>query len=259
MRLSGRLLRWPIILAVSIALISLIPPARGLVLEAVSPVVLLLRQKGEGIIDGVKTLTLLGSLPKENGALRAKVTELSALEIQNNELRHENNLLRQELHLLSSDASKSLIAAQVVSRSVSVSQQSILVDKGTNDGFKEGMAVISQGYLVGRVVETTNTTSRIMLITSAESLLPIVLQDSRSVGLLKGGTEGLIVDEIPRDVTIKPEEAIVTSPVGDVIKSGIPVGKIQTLVSGKSDVFQSARVASPIDFSRLEVVFGVKP
>ncbi len=139
-----------------------------------------------------------------------------------------------------------------------MSQQSLVINKGTNDGFAKGMAVVAQGFLVGRVEEALTHTSRVLLLTSSESLLPVVLQNSRSVGVLRGGASGLAIEEITRDVSISIDEAVVTSNIGDVIKSGIPVGKVTSVVAGKSDVFQSANVNSPIDLSRLEVVFGVK-
>ncbi len=158
----------------------------------------------------------------------------------------------------SPNRSQTLIAAQVISRSSSVSQQSIIVDKGTENGFFEGMAVVAQGYLVGTVEQSFPRTSRIRLLTSVDSLIPVVLQNSRSIGLLKGGAEGLIIDEIPRDVTIQAGEAVVTSHIGDVVKSGIPIGKVAAVLTGKSDVFQTARLNPSIDLSRLEVVFGVR-
>lgn len=235
----------------------LIPPVKNSLLVATSPVVRFTRMKLEGVSAAFSVLTAIPELARENGALRNEVSELSAVAIRNKELEHENNLLRQELSLKPSQNSK-LIAAQVISRTSSVGQESLLVNRGSNDGFFDGMVVISQGYLIGRVTEILPQSSRVTLITSPESLLPVVLQESRSVGLLKGGPEGLLITEVPRDVVMKPDEAIVTSNIGDVVMNGIPIGKVATVLSASSDVFQSARLTSPIDFYRLELVFGMK-
>jgi rod shape-determining protein MreC len=258
MRTYGTLVRRLIIIAIVVYGATLIPFVRDWVRTGLGPVIRVVRQSTEGTLSNFGILFNISTLAHENGQLRVKVNELTALEIANTELKHENDLLREELSLTTSAHSKSLIAAQVISRSSSVSQQTIVINKGHDDGFVSGMPIIAQGYLVGRVDEALSNTSRVMLLSSVDSLLPVVLQNSRSVGLLKGGAGGLLLDEIPRDVTIDDNEAVVTSNIGDIVKSGIPIGKVAAVISGKSDIFQSARVTSPIDLSRLEIVFGVK-
>lgn len=258
MRLSFRLVRTPLIVVLLVYGLYAVPVARGAVIHALSPVVRIVRLPFEGVINLFETIKAIPRLAKENGKLESQVHEFQSLVITNQELKHENELLRKELSLNTAKDANTKIVAQVISRSASVSIQSITVDKGSSEGFVVGMPVMAQGYLIGRVEEVLSHSSKVKLITSADSLLPVVLQNSRSVGLLKGGAEGLVVDEIPRDVTIDSGEAIVTSNIGDVVKSGVPIGTVSIVLSGKSDVFQSARVVSPIDLSRLEVVFGVK-
>ncbi len=258
MRLAWRSLQWPILAGFIIFGASLVPIVRGFVLFLTAPLVIHVRQATETVLDSSQTIAAIPRLAKENGQLKAKIAELEASQSGQNELRHENDLLRKELSLGSAADAKIKIAAQVISRSSSVSLQTISINKGSAEGFIKGMPVMAQGYLIGRVDEVHDHASKIILVTSADSQLPVVLQNSRSVGLLKGGASGLIVDEIPRDVIISPNEEVVTSQLGDFIKSGIPVGKVAVVLTGKSDVFQSARVSSPIDLSRLEVVFGIK-
>lgn len=235
----------------------LIPQAKDGVRAGLSPFILAARRIGETVSSNLYLVFHIATLSQENGQLRASLNQKEALAITNAELKHENELLRKELSI-ASESHGNLIAAHVITRTSSVSQQSIVVNKGQEDGLTKGMAVIAQGYLVGVVEESLPKTGRITLITSAQTLLPVVLQSSRSLALLKGGISGIVADEIPRDVTVLADEAVVTSNTGNIIKSGIPVGRITVVSSGKSDVFQTARVASPIDFSRLEIVFGVK-
>jgi rod shape-determining protein MreC len=246
-----------IIVAFFLYALSFIPIIQDFVRFSSAPIIRPVRHLGESVRNSIQVIFSIGTLAKDNGRLRAEVNELSSVSIQNAELKHENELLKQELQL-APQTGGSLIAAQVISRSSSVSQQSILINKGSDDGFKDGMAVVVQGYFIGRASEILPRTSRIVLITSAESLLPIVTQKSRSVGLLRGGIQGLMVDEIPRDISVESGEAIVTSNIGDVVPAGLPVGKVETVASATSDVFQTARITSPIDFGRLEIVFGVK-
>lgn len=253
-----RKLKWPFILCLIVYGLLSVPITRDITIHTLSPIITVARRAGDSVVNSGRLIVSIPNLAKENGRLAFRVNELTALEITNAELKHENELLRKELSLTTPQGGNELIAAQVISRTSSVSQQAIVVNKGAEDGFAKGMAVVAQGYYVGKVEEVLPRSSRITLLTSAQSMIPIVLEKSRSIGLLRGGVEGLLVDEIPRDITIEPGEAVVTAPIGDIVKSGIPVGTVSKLLSGKSDVFQSARLVSPIDLSRLEVVFGVK-
>jgi rod shape-determining protein MreC len=252
-----RILRYLLVTALIFYLLSWIPIVRDFIRFSSTPIIRPLRHLSESIRNSVQVVFTISSVAEENGKLRAKVNELSAVSIKNAELSHENELLKRELQL-SPQTNRNLVAAQIISRTASVSQQSVIINKGKDDGFNEGMAVVAQGYLVGRATDVLPRTSRVVLITSAESLLPVVMQKSRSIGLLKGGVEGLFVDEIPRDVIIDAGEAVVTSSIADVVPSGLPVGTVSEVVSESSNVFQTARISTPIDLSRLEIVIGVK-
>lgn len=252
-----RTVRLPLLLAVILSGGVFLPAWRNWVMETTAPLIQVTRRSGERLID---TLLLIGTIPqfaRDNDRLGRRVGELEAALVESHELRHENNLLRQELELAESRAG-TLVAAQVISRATTVGSQAVTINKGTNDGITKGLAMIAQGHLIGVVEEALPDTSRVTLITSPDSLLPVVMQNSRTVGLLKGGAEGLLVDELPRDIPFAKGEAVVSANIGDVIPSSIPVGTVSAVLSGKSDVFQSTRVASPIDFNRLEVIFGLK-
>ncbi len=216
-----------------------------------------LRRMTEATARSWRTIRSIPIIAKENGQLQSRVHELEAVAIKNTELQHENDILRKELSL-TANPSTQLVAAQVISRSVSVTQQRLLLNKGTSDGMTNGMGIIAQGFLVGYVDNAMENTAEVVLVTSAEAHVPVVLQNSRSLGLMKGGAFGIVVEEIPRDISITQGESIVTTTTGDIIKGGIPVGTVGAILSTQSDVFQSVRIISPIDFSRLEIVFGVK-
>lgn len=254
---SRKIIRAILAVGLLLYLLSLIPIVRDFMRFSSAPIIRPIRHVSESIKNTVQVVFSISSVAEENGKLRAKVNELSSVAIKNAELTHENELLKRELQL-TPQSNGNLIAAQIVSRTASVSQQSVIINKGRDDGFREGMAIVVQGYLIGRATDVLPRTSRIVLITSVESLLPVVMQKSRSIGLLKGGVEGLFVDEIPRDVSIDTGEAVITSSIADVVPSGLPVGTVSEVVSESSNVFQTARISTPIDLSRLEIVFGVK-
>lgn len=251
-------IRIVVIIAVVVGVGWFVPVVRGALVTLFSPLIMYTRQSSSKIVNNVHLIQSIPVLFEENTRLATVNVELQAKIISQAELEHENRVLRQELQFLDQLPDQSLLAAQVISRTSSVVGQTLIINKGSQDGFNPGMAIVAHGYLVGRVASATPNTSVVELIMSHRSLIPVVLQQSRTVGLLRGGVEGLILEDIPRDVVVSRDEPVVTAAIGEVIKSGIPVGKIVSVGSSQSDVFQSARIESPINFRQLEIVFGLK-
>jgi rod shape-determining protein MreC len=108
------------------------------------------------------------------------------------------------------------------------------------------------------VTEARSDNSEVTLITDYNSLVPVILQDSRGTGLIRGGLGGLVVEDVPLNIAIKPNENLVTSGLGGQIPGGIAVGKAQEVISKSGEIFQKVTIVSPIDFSKLEVLFVVK-
>jgi len=96
------------------------------------------------------------------------------------------------------------------------------------------------------------------LITDYNSLVPVILQDSRATGLLRGGLGGLVIEDIPLNIPIKAGEEVVTSGLGGTMPSGILVGKTNKIVSKEGDIFQKITLETPINIYYLEFVFVVQ-
>jgi len=203
-------------------------------------------------IKNIKFLSLQNSrLEKENVSLQAEIASLK-------EVSHENELLRNELGFLSTQSNFQLIPSQIISKNPSEYLQRFKINKGSKDGVKVENAVISNGYFVGRVTEVTNSTSEIELITDSRSLVPIILQDSRETGLLRGGLKGLVAEDISVNAEIKANETVLTSGLSGSFPAGIPIGTVNSEISSKSEIFKRISINSPIKLSKLEIVFVVK-
>ena len=118
--------------------------------------------------------------------------------------------------------------------------RSIVINKGSKNGVKAGMAVYDDIYLVGKIVEVNFLTSRVLLISDINSKVPITIQPLNTQGIMSGleqasgqvqytNKEELIGDS-------NQEMVVVTSGVGGIFKSGIPIGEIdltETSINGK--------------------------
>jgi rod shape-determining protein MreC len=134
----------------------------------------------------------------------------------------------------------------------------ILVDKGKKDGVKEKAAVIATGALVGQVSEVYDDYSKIVLITSKDSNILAMLQESRAQGILKGGISGLVLEDITQDAEIKNGEYVIASGLDGEIPQGTLIGKAGRLKSSSSDLFKNISIEPIVDLSKLEIAFIIK-
>ena len=108
--------------------------------------------------------------------------------------------------------------------------RSIVINKGSKNDVKVGMVVYDDIYLVGKVVEVNFITSRVLLISDINSKIPVTVQPLNIQGIMSGldkqkGNLQYIKDD--KLINKNNEELIVvTSGLGGVFKSGIPIGKI---------------------------------
>lgn len=201
----------------------------------------------------------IGQLAKENQQLRAEVAGLRQRLSQETEIKAQNEELRKQLNVGSVRPDR-LIAAEVIGYQPDNFRQFVTIGRGKSDGIEEGMAVVSQGALVGTVQEVTNTTARVFLVIDPNFRVTGLDQDSpgRPTGTVRGQIgNGLIMDKIAQTEEIKPGNTIVTTGTGNEIPKGLIIGRIQTVDRKDNGVFQTAQLTSSVAFNRLEVVYVV--
>lgn len=255
----------PVVWLVGALVLTIIPPQslRGIrsvywrALAATDRSVTQSAQSTRSIIDIIREIR---DLHRQNSQLQAANLQLQAQVAHLQEVEHENTVLRGELGFVQANqGTYHFVPAQIISRSDSVFLQTVTIDEGARDGVAVDQGVVSQGFLIGRVVDVTDHTASIRLITSSQSKIPIVLTQSRATGLLDGGLAGLTGDQLPNNSTVVPGESVVTSNLGGVIPAGLPVGSVEKVISTPSDFVTQVAINSPIAFSRLETVLVVRP
>lgn len=225
--------------------------------QTVKPVGWVFRSSVGRVFPFVKDIFNLRRIVKQNTNLINENLELQSKLAKTSEVEYENEILKKELGFAKTKDLTQTTPAAIIGQS-SGYLKSLVIDKGENDGIVKGSAVISQGYLVGTISEVRKNNSDVTLITDVNSLIPVILQNSRGTGLMRGGISGLVVEDIPLNITIQKGENILTSGLGGQIPQGILIGTVNDLTSKEGEIFQKVNVTSPVDFSRLEVLFVVK-
>lgn len=197
----------------------------------------------------------ISDLKKQNEFLTEKITQLEVDESRMLELETENGLLKKELGFLDQSEKGSLVPARIIDREPTTFLDSFVVDKGSDDNIVPGAAVTYNGVLVGQIRDVYKNNSKVILITSKDSIVQAMLQDSRAEGILKGGLNGLFMENIISDTDYKEGEYIITSGLGGRMKAGILIGKAGKIQSSSSGIFKSIAVDPVVDLSTLELIF----
>ena len=203
-------------------------------------------------------LRQISSLRDENQELSNKIKSFQIDKTELEELRHENEVLKKQLGFLEEHKETSLLPARIIGREPFGALDKIIIDKGEQDGVRPRRAVVSDGSLVGRVTEVTANQAKITLITSKDSIIQAMLQNSRTLGIIRGSLEGVKLENIPQDTTVAENEAVITSGLGGEISPGILIGWTTKDSSSKSEIYKVLNIDIASDLNKLEYVFVVK-
>ena len=212
-----------------------------------------------GQVEDVTTVVRrMAELSRQNDQYRDEIDRLQSEIAQLRELEVENRDLRNLLGLKQRSGTGELLPARVIARDPSPFVQAITLDRGTDDGVKEGMTIIAWRGVVGRVSRVSSTSSKVLLITDTSSSISGRVQNSESrvTGIIKGRPEGgLVMQRIPNDETLQTGETVVTSDFGGLMPEGLVVGQIIQIRRKDVEVLQEAVIEPSADMKRLERLY----
>ena len=191
-------------------------------------------------------------LNEENKMLLGQITELK-------EAVRENEFLRKQLGL-SIPETKELILANIISQEPSGLGEFILIDKGEEDGILNKGVVISAGnLLIGQVIETTKSFSKVRLISDPNSRINALIQESGITGLIESDQKiDLIINLLPQGESIEQGQSVVTSGLAGLFPPGLLIGQIEEIISSDAQIAQRARIKPAVDFNYLDKVFIIR-
>ena len=195
------------------------------------------------------------SLRQKNAQLEA---ENSAMQVQIIELQQqvsEAQLLSTLVDYERRHVENQYIAASVIARDVSPFMHYVIIDRGSDDGLRKGMPVITQQGLVGKIAAVTAGAARVELINDPGSSINVILQQSGVEAVLNGDITGEIgLDMISQNAVVQPGDLVMTSGLGGNYPANLVIGQVVTVRSEAYSLFQSASVQPAVDFSQLAIV-----
>ena len=208
------------------------------------------------VSDAFHGITDYGDVADENQRLKARIDELEGQAAQGEAGREE---LEEALALLGVDFIGDIptVAARVVGAPVSNFEQTIELDKGTDDGIDVDMPVVSGDGLVGRVVQASRSRSMVRLVTDPGSSVGVRFIRSNEIAIAEGegADREMSVGFVETNVELRRRELAVTSGLNDsVFPAGIPVGRVVTAESSPGELQQRVTMRPLADLEHLRFV-----
>ncbi|NCB15863.1 MAG: rod shape-determining protein MreC [Synergistales bacterium] len=135
----------------------------------------------------------------------------------------------------------------------------VRINKGTSDGVFFGAPVLHNGHLVGRVSSSEGSFSWVELITSSSLMIPVVIEETRDLGVVAGdGEGGLWLLYVPEGRVLSEGMTVSTAMVSEALPPGIPVGRLSSESRKTGGAYLAWRVVPGANITQLYAleIFG---
>jgi len=189
-----------------------------------------------GVTNYFSSISSMRTAQSENDALKQRVQELE-VEVQNSRsLAAENERLNSLLNLRS-EINYKFLPAQIIGRDTSVWFDSSIINRGSLDGVKLNMPVVTNGGLVGRITMVSPLTAQVALITKDKSGLGAVVGavgSSNALGVVSGTGKKEILEMgyVPGSVEVKVGESVYTTGQDGIYPAGLKLGEVAEVRAG---------------------------
>ncbi|NIJ56081.1 rod shape-determining protein MreC [Dyadobacter arcticus] len=151
--------------------------------------------------------------------------------------------------------------AKVVDNETNKPNNVLTIDKGTADGIKPGMGVISATGVVGKVRFCSANYAVITSILHSQFMVSTKLVRSKEIGYAKWpGKDPRIIDliDVSKYTKIFKGDSAVTSDQNSVFPPGIMVGKVESVTVHPNQTFYNITLHLATDFRNLSYVYVVQ-
>ena len=186
-------------------------------------------------------------LRNTNTNLMLQISKLRKYGIVNDELKRLVNF--------KSNTDYPLIPAGIISRSLSMTQNTITLNVGEKEGVMPGMPIINDQGFIGMVYSTSQDFSIARTIHNTDLKLAVMDERSRVQGIMIWTGEELLIINIPNNFDLEVGDRIVTAEVSSIVPIPIPIGIIEEYKAVETSVFSYIRVKLFADLDPIENVF----
>lgn len=196
---------------------------------------------------------------EENENLKLQLEELQFYKNQVSELESELNKLKDVLEINELLSDYFVVNASVVNRNLDYWYESLIIDKGSNDGITNNMAVVSNGSLVGITNNVSNFSSRVSLFSNkkfpCKVSVKIVFDDNELYGILNDYNNGMYeLIGVVENISIPEGSLVVTTGLGNNFPSGLVIGYVSSVIMDNFDLSKIVKVKPSVSFDNINYV-----
>lgn len=200
---------------------------------------------------------------EELAYLKAENLQLTLLKIKLKTLEEDVQALRSQMAEINIPSEK-LLDAKIIGSDAGipgVMPSQIIINIGSGQNVKEGMAVVYKNALVGKTTKIARNRAVVMLTNNEKMSLTAKTLKTEALGIIKGDRSDMLFSDVLLTEKLEKNDLVLTRGDINIDGRGFPpdliIGKIIAIEKKPSDLFQSARVAPFIDITELESVFVI--
>lgn len=229
------------------------------VITALAPFQRAISWAGDKINGATTTVWEIATVYYQNKELKEEVFALRQQNLQAAEYVAENIRLQEMLNYKHAAVQFDLMPAKVIGRESSTWTSVISINRGSSDGIKTNMPVVTEKGLVGVITDVSPVASRVQLLLDSRFSVGTLVQrpESRVAGIVQGNPSDAMLPQminIPRNSDIIVGDTIVTSGFGGVFPKGLMVGSVATVKNDNGGLLEIAYINTAVDFQKLEDV-----
>jgi rod shape-determining protein MreC len=149
-----------------------------------------------------------------------------------------------------------MAAAEIIGAAATPDFRTVTIDKGTRDGLRPDMAVVSPLGVVGRVVVPSARSAKVQLLIDRNAAAGAIVERSRAQGIVVGGDDRLRMDYVSEAFELAVGDVVVTSGIDGIFPKGFVIGTIDA-IEKSGGAYRRIGIKPAVDFSSLEEVLVV--
>ena len=212
----------------------------------------------------VNNVEVFFTLKKENDRLRDENAQLRSL-LPSGQMLADSafRLVKDTIKIDSAAETRQyqFFSAKVISNSIFLQQNYLMLHRGSDQGIQPNMAVISPDGIVGTVVGVSKNMSTVMSLLHKQSKVIAVLKKGSGLGEVSWDGKDpryLQLTKIPKTVEVKKGDTVVSSPYSDRYPPGIPIGYVEKVEQDQETNTYILKIRTAVDFYTLQHAYVVK-
>lgn len=151
--------------------------------------------------------------------------------------------------------------AKIISNSVFLQQNNMVLHRGSAQGIVPNMAVVGTDGLIGTVISVSENMSIVMSLLHRQSKVIAVLKKGSGLGEVSWDGKDprfLLLSKIPKTIVVKKGDTVVSSPYSDKFPPGLPIGYVEKIDQDRETNTYKLKIRTAVDFYSVQHAYIVK-